>query len=38
MTKFGALKLNSDQVMALETLLKVHTNVYNFVTASPKTI
>ena len=36
--KFGALKLNRDQVMTLETWLKIHTNVYNFVTASPKTM
>ena len=32
MTKFGALKLNRDQVM-IETWLKIHTNVFNFVTA-----
>jgi len=30
--------LNRDQVMTLETWLKIHTNVCNFVTASPKTI
>ena len=36
LTKFGALKLklNRDQVMTLETQLKI----CNFVTASPKTI
>ena len=38
LTKFGALKLNRDQVMTLETWLKIHTNVCNFVTVSPKTI
>ena len=38
LTKFGALRLNRDQVMTLETWLKIHTNVYNFVTACPKTI
>ena len=38
LTKFGALRLNRDQVMTLETWLKIHTNVCNFVTASPKTI
>ena len=35
LTKFGALKLNRDQVMTLETWLKIHPNVCNFVTASP---
>ena len=38
LTKIGALKLNRDQVMTLEIWLKIHTNVCNFVTASPKTI
>ena len=37
LTKFGALNLNRDQVITLETCLKIHTNVCNFVTASPKT-
>ena len=37
LTKFGALRLNRDQVMTLETWLKIHTNVSNFVTVSPKT-
>ena len=36
--KFSVLKLNRDQVMTLETWLKIHTNLCNFVTASPKTI
>ena len=39
LTKFGALKLNRDQVMTLETWLKIHRNgVCKFVTASPKTL
>ena len=38
LTKFGALRLNRDQVMTLETRLKIHTNLCNLVTASPKTI
>ena len=38
LTKFGAPRLNWDQVMTLETRLKSHTNLSNFVTASPKTI
>ena len=38
LTKFGALRLNRDQVMTLETWLKIHTNVFNFVTASPEII
>ena len=37
-TKFDALRLNRDQVMTLETWLKRCTNVWNFATASPKTI
>ena len=32
------LRLNRDQVTTLETRLKIHTNVCNFVTASSKTI
>ena len=36
LTKFGALRLNRDQVMTLETWLKIHTNFCSFVTASPK--
>ena len=36
--KFGSLRLNRDQVMILEARLKIHTNVCNFVTASPQTI
>ena len=37
LTKSGALRLNRDQVMTLETWLKIHTNASNFVTVSPKT-
>ena len=36
-TKFDSFRLNRDQVMDLETWFKIHTNVSNFVTASPKT-
>ena len=36
LTKIGALRLN--RVIILETWFKIHTNVCNFVTASPKTI
>ena len=38
LTKYDAFRVNRDQVMDLETWLKIHTNVYNFQTASPKTI
>ena len=34
LTKFGALKLNGDQVMTLETWIEIHTNVCNFATAT----
>ena len=34
--QYGALRLNRDQVVTLETWLNVHTNICNFVTASPK--
>ena len=37
LTKLGALRLDRDQVITLETCLKIHTNVSNFVTASPQT-
>ena len=36
--KFEAFRVNSDQVMDLEIWFKIHTNVSNFETASPKTI
>lgn len=38
LTKFDAFRVNRDQVMDLETWFKIHTNVSNFETASPKTI
>ena len=38
LTKFDAFRVNRDQVIDLETWFKVHTNVSNFETASPKTI
>ena len=38
LTKFGDLKFIKNQVVTLETWLKIHTNVYNFVTASPQNI
>ena len=38
LTKFDALRMNRDQVIDLETWFKIHTNVSNVETASPKTI
>ena len=38
LTKYDTFRVNRDQVMDLETWLKIHTNVSNFDTASPKTI
>ena len=38
LTKYDAFRVNRDQVMDLETWLKIHTNVSNFETGSPKTI
>ena len=38
LTKYDAFRVNREQVMDLETLLKIHTNVSSFETASPKTI
>ena len=35
LTELGVLKLNGDQVMTLETLLKIHTNVCNFCDSAP---
>ena len=35
---YDAFRGNRDQVMDLETWLKIHINVSNFETASPKTI
>ncbi len=37
LTKFAAFRMNRDEVMGLETWLKIHTNVFYFETASPKT-
>ena len=37
LTEYDAFRVNRDQVMDLETWLKIHTNVSNFET-SPKTI
>ena len=36
LTKYDAFRVNRDQVMDLETWLKIHTKVSNFETASPK--
>ena len=38
LTKYDALRMNRDQVMDLKTWLKIHTNISNFETVSPKTI
>ena len=38
LAKYGAFRVNRDQVMDLETWFKIHTNVSNFDKASPKTI
>ena len=37
LTKFGAVNVNRDQVMTLETCLKILSNVCNFVTAFRQT-
>ena len=37
LTKYDAFRVNRDQVSDLEIWLKIHTNVSNFETASPKT-
>ena len=36
LTKYDAFRMNRDQVMDLEIRFKIHTNVSNFETASPK--
>ena len=36
LTMYDALKVKRDQAMNLEILFKIHTNVSNFETASPK--
>ena len=38
LTKFNDFRENKGQVIDLETWLKIHTNVSNVETASPKTI
>ena len=38
LAKYGAFRVNRDQVMDLETWFKIHTNVSNFDKAFPKTI
>ena len=38
LTKYGAFRMNRDQVMDFEIWVKIHTNVFNFDTASPKII
>ena len=38
LTKYDAFKVNRDRVVDLEIWFKIHTNVCNFETASPKTI
>ena len=35
-TKYDAFRMNRDQVMDLEIRFKIHTNVFNFETVSPK--
>ena len=37
LTKYDALRVNRDQVMDLEIWFRIHKNVSNFETASPKT-
>ena len=38
LTKFHAFRANRNQVIDLETWFKIHTNVSNVETSSPKTI
>ena len=38
LAKYGAFRVNRDQVMDLETWFKIHTGVSNFDTASSKTM
>ena len=38
LTKFHAFRVNRNQVIDLETWFKIHTNVSNVETSSPKTI
>ena len=37
LTKYDALRVNGDRVMNLEIWFKIHANICNFETASPKT-
>ena len=36
LTKYGAFRMNRDQVMDLEIWFKIHTNIFNFETKSYK--
>ena len=38
LAKYDAFRVNRDQVMDLEIWLKIHANVSNFETESPKTV
>ena len=38
LTRYDAFRVNRDQVVDLEIWFKIHTNVSNFETASPKTL
>ena len=38
LTKYEAFRMNRGQVMDLEIWFKIHTNVFNLETASPKII
>ena len=38
LTKYDAFRMNRDQAMDLEIWCKIHTNGFNFETASPKII
>ena len=38
LTKYDSFRVNRDQVMDLEIWFKIHTNISNFETGSPKTI
>ena len=38
LTKYDAFRINKDQAMNLEICFKIHTNVSDFETATPKTI
>ena len=38
LTKYDAFRMNRDKVMDLEIWFKIHTNVSNFETVSPKII